>query len=196
MTAAEATATNTARRREIPPLLVVAFVIDALGSGLTAPFTLIVGSRLVGLPLPVAGLAASIGGLVGIAGGPLAGAFVDRFGPVRTVVAANLVCAIGNVCLLLAGNAVAFALGSAICAFAVRAFFSAFAPLISSLTTPATREKWFGLARGSQHRAGRRRRPGFTGPARRRANRPTHRAARRYGVLRGGGRHGHRGRPA
>ncbi|MFI5843319.1 MFS transporter [Catenuloplanes sp. NPDC051500] len=137
--------------RGIPVLLVAGMVIDALGSGMTAPFILTVGHLLVGLSLPVTGLAAAAGALVGIIGGPLAGAAVDRFGPARTVVAANLICALGNVGLLLAQDAIAFGIASGVCAFAVRAFYAAFAPLVSSLARPEDRETWFGLLRAARN---------------------------------------------
>ena len=132
-------------------LLVAGMVIDALGSGMTAPFILIVGHTLVGLSLPVTGLAAAVGALVGIVGGPLAGAAVDRFGPARTVVAANLICAAGNLGLLTAHGPIQFGIASGVCAFAVRAFFAAFAPLVAALSEPRDREKWFGLLRGARN---------------------------------------------
>jgi diaminohydroxyphosphoribosylaminopyrimidine deaminase/5-amino-6-(5-phosphoribosylamino)uracil reductase len=132
-------------------VLVAAMVIDSVGSGLTAPFILVVGHVLVGLSLPVTGLAAAIGAGVGIAGGPVAGIAVDRFGPARVVVAANMICAIGNTGLLLAHGAFSFGVASAVCAFAVRAFYSAFTPLISSAALPEHREKWFGWLRAARH---------------------------------------------
>ncbi|MDT5037820.1 MAG: hypothetical protein QOE03_3005 [Micromonosporaceae bacterium] len=142
---------NRAGRHGLPALLIVAMVIDSLGSGLTAPFILVVGHVLVGLSLPVTGLAAAIGAGAGIAGGPVAGIAVDRFGPARVVVAANLICAVGNVGLLMAHGAFTFGVASAVCAFAVRAFYSAFTPLISSVAAPQHREKWFSRLRAARN---------------------------------------------
>ena len=143
--------TVAVRPRRMPPMLITAMFIDALGAGLTAPFILLVGYVLVGLSLPVTGLAVAAGGLIGIAGGPIAGAIVDRWGPVRLIVAANLLGAAGNVTLMLSRDAAQFLVGSAVCAFAVRAFWSAFAPMVASLAAPQDQEKWFGWLRGARY---------------------------------------------
>jgi MFS family permease len=143
--------TAPARTHRMPPLVVTAMFIDALGAGLTAPFILLVGHVLVGLSLPVTGLAVAIGGFIGIAGGPIAGLMVDRCGAVRLVVAANLIGAVGNVGLMFSRDATQFLVASAVCAFAVRAFWSAFAPMVASLAAPEDQERWFGRLRGARY---------------------------------------------
>jgi hypothetical protein len=130
---------TVAQRRALPPLLVAAMVIDAIGSGLVTPFILLVGHVLVGLSLPATGVAAAIGSAV------------DRFGAGRVVVSANLIGAVGDVGLLLSHNALAFAAASAVCALGVRAFWSAFTPLISAIASVEDREKWFGWLRGARY---------------------------------------------
>jgi hypothetical protein len=43
-----------------------------------------------------------------------------------------------------------FGLNSGVCAFAVRGFYSAFTPMISLMSPPDEREKWFGRLRGAR----------------------------------------------
>ena len=83
--------------------------------------------------------------------GPSRGSAVDRFGAGRVVVSANLIGAIGDVGLLLAHDILAFAAASAVCALGVRAFWSAFTPLISAIAPVEDREKWFGWLRGARY---------------------------------------------
>ena len=88
----------TARR-----LLLGAMLVDTLRSGLIVPFALLFGTQLVGLSLAETGIGLSIGTGLGIAAGPIAGELVDRFGPMRVVVAANALSVAGCAGLLVVG---------------------------------------------------------------------------------------------
>src|SRR2546423_15209638 len=70
-------------------LLVAAMLVDTLGGGLLAPFELICALKIAGLSLTSAGVILSVAAAAGIAAGPVAGAAVDRIGPVRVVAVAN-----------------------------------------------------------------------------------------------------------
>jgi MFS family permease len=66
--------------------LVAGIAIDTLGSGMYVPFTLVFFWHVTDLPLSLIGLVLTIGGLVGMAALPVAGAAVDRFGARRMLV--------------------------------------------------------------------------------------------------------------
>jgi MFS family permease len=126
-------------------------VIDALGSGLFGPFTLLYGHAVIGLSLPVAGLAASVASALGLAAGPVAGSMVDRVGAARVVIAGNALAAAGSVGLLLARDLVGFTVASVICAASQRAFWAAFAPLVADIVAVHERERWFGRLRAARY---------------------------------------------
>jgi MFS family permease len=70
--------------------LLTALGVDNFGSGLFLPVALVYVTRVVGLPLAVAGPIVALGTVAGLAVPPVAGPLVDRVGPGRVVVAAVL----------------------------------------------------------------------------------------------------------
>jgi MFS family permease len=75
--------------------LLVALGIDNVGSGLFLPLTLVYATRVVGLPLAVAGVTVTLGTVVGLLVPPLAGRLVDRVGPRPVVIASQVLQACG-----------------------------------------------------------------------------------------------------
>ena len=67
-----------------------AMFVDTAGTGLWTPFSLIFFSRAQGLPVNQAGAALTAGGLAGLAIGLALGGAIDRYGPVRALLASNL----------------------------------------------------------------------------------------------------------
>lgn len=134
-----------------PRLLIAAMLVDTLGSGLVAPFELLFGHVVVGLSLPLTGLILSIATGVAIAVGPAAGSLVDRYGPVRITVGANVLSAVGCVGLLLANGRLAFGLASFLLAAGARGFWAAYAPLIADFVDRREMERWFGRFRGIRY---------------------------------------------
>lgn len=114
------------------PYLVGTF-IDTVGGGLWLPIALIFFVRAQGLPLGQVGAALTIGGIVALAAGPLAGAVVDRIGPVPVVFASNAVRVLVFCSYPLVGSTwqlvVLATLGSA----GDRLFWTANTPLMSRL---------------------------------------------------------------
>src|SRR4051794_39036633 len=96
--------------------LLVALGVDNFGSGLFLPLTLVYATRVVGLPLAVAGVTVTVGTLVGLLVPPVAGRFVDRVGPRPVVIASQVLQALGAVVFTGAGNAVTVAV--AVCLLA------------------------------------------------------------------------------
>ncbi|MGW8507264.1 MDR family MFS transporter [Streptomyces sp. CLCI03] len=71
--------------------LVLAQLVDALGTGLFLPFAVVYFHAVKGIPLATVGVMLSVAALLSLPAGPLAGPLIDRFGPRRVVVASNLV---------------------------------------------------------------------------------------------------------
>ncbi|MEW2414666.1 MFS transporter [Streptomyces sp. NPDC046866] len=78
---------NTKGRRP----LIVAQVVDALGTGLFLPFAVVYFHAAKGIPLTTVGLMLSAGALLSLPAGPLGGRLIDRIGPRRVLVASNLI---------------------------------------------------------------------------------------------------------
>lgn len=70
--------TSAQRQSGVRPFLVGMFV-DALGSGLYYPLTLLFLHRVTGLPMTVVGLGVTAAAAVGLAANPVAGVLIDRF---------------------------------------------------------------------------------------------------------------------
>ncbi|HVF19254.1 MAG TPA: MFS transporter [Mycobacteriales bacterium] len=73
----------------------IASLIDALGSGMFMPVSVLYFVRSVGLSAPRVGFGLGVAAGVGIAGTLAAGVVVDRFGAKPTVVALNVLRAVG-----------------------------------------------------------------------------------------------------
>ncbi|GAA1578903.1 MDR family MFS transporter [Streptomyces globosus] len=78
---------NTKGRRP----LIVAQIVDALGTGLFLPFAVVYFHAAKGIPLTTVGLMLSTGALLSLPAGPLGGRLIDRIGPRRVLVSANLI---------------------------------------------------------------------------------------------------------
>ena len=81
------------------PLLVV-LLVDALGTGLFAPFSLLYFHEVAGLPLPAIGLALSVATAAALPVAPITGFMVDRFGARRVVICAQLLQGVGVIAYL------------------------------------------------------------------------------------------------
>lgn len=127
------------------PGLVGAIFIDAIGTGMFIPFSLLFFLATTSLPLTRIGLALSIAALVRIPATIAAGPLSDRFGPRAAVVGSQLLQAAGFAGYLvvhgfwqLVAAAVLVQIGNSI-------FWVAYAPLIFTVAAAGEREHWFAL---------------------------------------------------
>jgi MFS family permease len=125
--------------------------IDTLGGGLFSPFELLYGHRVADLSLASAGLLLAVGSGAAIAVGPVAGAAVDRLGPVRIVSSANVLGAAGCALLLAAPNAWGFTGGIFLLAASQRVFYGAFTPFVATISEAHDLELWFGRIRTARY---------------------------------------------
>jgi MFS family permease len=128
------------------PGLVGAFFIDAVGTGMFLPFSLLFFQATTPLPLARIGLGLSVAALVRIPVTIVAGPLTDRFGPRAAVIASQLLQAAGFAGYLfvhgfwqLVAAAVLVQIGNSI-------FWVAYAPLIFAVAGEGEREHWFALA--------------------------------------------------
>ena len=101
-------------------------LIDSLGTGLFAPFSLLYFHDALGLPLATVGLALSAASAFALPVAPPAGALVDRLGARRVVAAAQLLQGAGFVGYLVVNSAAALFLAALVVAVGQRAFWSSF----------------------------------------------------------------------
>jgi MFS family permease len=127
------------------PGLVGAFFIDAVGTGMFLPFSLLFFQATTPLPLARIGLGLSVAALVRIPVTIVAGPLTDRFGPRAAVIASQLLQAAGFAGYLfvhgfwqLVAAAVLVQIGNSI-------FWVAYAPLIFTVAAEGEREHWFAL---------------------------------------------------
>jgi MFS family permease len=132
---------------------VSALAIDALGSGVWMPLSMLYFLHQTSLSLVQLGLAMSIANAAAIPVVPFLGSLVDRVGPKRVLQAGNAGSALAFVLYPFAHSLVAVT-ALVFCATTTRqAFWSAFGPMVSQITRPGEREIWFGFL-GAMRNAG------------------------------------------
>jgi MFS family permease len=132
-------------------LVIAAMFVDTFGGGLLVPFELVYALKIAHLSLPAAGLILSAGAAASIAAGPIAGAAVDRLGPVHVVVVANALGIAGCAALLAWKNAWGYGLAAFLLSANMRVFWAAYTPLVASIAAADELEHWFGRLRGARY---------------------------------------------
>ncbi|GLW73266.1 multidrug resistance protein MdtH [Kitasatospora phosalacinea] len=127
--------------------LVAGIAIDALGSGMYVPFTLVFFQHVTKLPLPTIGLVLTVTGLLAMSALPIAGVAVDRFGAKRVQLSLYFIRGIGFALYPLAHGIPAFAVLALITAAGTRAFPAAQQARIAELVDGADRERMQALTR-------------------------------------------------
>ncbi|MFD9892524.1 MFS transporter [Amycolatopsis sp. NPDC059027] len=126
--------------------LLCALGIDNFGSGLFLPLALVYVTRVVELPLAVAGTAVTAGTLAGLLVPPVAGRLVDRIGPRSVVVGAQLVQAAGLLCYLLAGGFGMVVLAAVLLTTGQQLFYSSLYALIAQVAGDVPKDRPFAEA--------------------------------------------------
>lgn len=124
---------------------VVAIVVDALGSGVFLPVSILYFLATTDLSLVRIGLALSIASAVQLPLGPLVGGVVDRFGAKRVLLVANALEAVGFVGYVFAGSFGSVLVAAALVRLGQTGFWSSFPPVVATIAEPGERERWFGF---------------------------------------------------
>lgn len=141
-----------------PPLagqrrLVTVLGVDALGTGLFFPFSVLYFTATTDLSLTQVGLALTLASAVRLPGAPVVGALVDRLGSRPVLLAANLLQGAGFLGFLVADRFGSVALANAVVVAGSTAFWGSYPPLVTAISRPGERERWFGFL-GAMRNAG------------------------------------------
>ncbi len=131
--------------------LLAALSIDALGSGLFLPFSILYFTATTDLALGEVGLALSIAALVRIPATAASGMFCDRFGARTTVVISNLLQAVGFFAYLLVGSFSNLLLAAIVVQLGNSAFWVAYPALVHDVAEGKSQEPWFALITALRH---------------------------------------------
>ncbi|MBX6169443.1 MAG: MFS transporter, partial [Thermobispora bispora] len=132
------------RNRAVRPFLVGMFV-DALGSGLYMPLTLLFIQQMTGLPETTVGLAVTLAATLGLAANPLAGMLIDRFDARTVLVGTYVIRALGFALYPLVnafGPLIALA---AVISAGDRAYYPASGSYVAALTESGGRDRLYAL---------------------------------------------------
>ncbi|HEY2699421.1 MAG TPA: MFS transporter, partial [Pseudonocardiaceae bacterium] len=125
--------------------LLAALGADNLGSGMFLPIVLVFATSTAGVPLTVAGPVITGGTAAGLLVPPLAGPLVDRIGPRRVVIAAQLVQAGGAGAFLFAHGIYLVVVGALLLAAGQQLFYSSLMALISDVAADGPKDRPFAV---------------------------------------------------
>jgi len=121
-------------------------VMDALGSGLFLPFSLLYFHHAGGLTLTEAGLGLSIAMLAAVPAPLLAGVLIDRAGAKRITVLSNTARVVGFLGYLLVHDLAALVAVALLVVVSDRLFWAAHPALVAEIAGPGSRDRRFGFA--------------------------------------------------
>ncbi|MGC5009252.1 MFS transporter [Streptosporangium sp. DT93] len=114
-------------------------VIDAIGTGMRIPITVIYLTAVVHLPAAAVGVGLGVAALAGTVCAPAAGTLIDRFGPKAVVVACFLLAATGYLGYLSIGGMVSFVVVAVIAEIAEHSARPAKQALVAAMVTAEQR---------------------------------------------------------
>lgn len=124
---------------------VTAIAVDAIGSGVFMPISVLYFLATTRLSLVEIGLALSIASALRLPTSPLVGTLVDRLGPKRVLLGANLIQAVGFACYVFVGSFGVLVVVSTVVWIGQGAFWGSFSPMVAAISKPGERERWFGF---------------------------------------------------
>ncbi|MDO3703048.1 MFS transporter [Micromonospora sp. C28SCA-DRY-2] len=125
--------------------------VDALGSGLYLPLTVLFFHQVTRLPVASIGLGLTLAALAGLAANPVAGVLADRFGARRVVIASYLARAVGFAAYPLVDNFAAFVAVAALVAAGDRSYYAANSAYVADLAQGAARDRLYALVRTARN---------------------------------------------
>ena len=127
-------------------VLLIALGVDNFGSGLFLPVAVLYVTRVVGLPLAASGTLVAAGTVAGLGVPPVAGRLTDRMGPLRVVVGAEVLQALGAVAYLAAAGPADVAMAAVLLAAGQQLFYCSLFALISDVAGDGPKDRPFALA--------------------------------------------------
>ncbi|HMD11307.1 MAG TPA: MFS transporter [Marmoricola sp.] len=126
-------------------LFVTAIGIDALGSGVWMPLSVLYFVRVPNLSLLHVGVALSIAAALSFPLALVIGSLVDRYDAKRVLQGGNVLQAIGFAAYPLAHSVLEVTLVVGIAALGRTAFWGSYSPMVAAVSEAGEREKWFGF---------------------------------------------------
>jgi MFS family permease len=114
-----------------------------LPTGLFLPLAVVYATRVVELPLGLAGTVVAVGTAAGLAVPPFAGRLVDRLGPRVVVMSAQLLQAVGAAAYLVADGAGLTLVGAILLATGQQGFYSALFALVADVSSAGPKDRSF-----------------------------------------------------
>lgn len=124
---------------------VSAIAVDAIGSGVFLPVSLLYFLATTPLSLIHIGFALSIASALQLPFAPLLGGLVDKVGARRVLLAANLLEAVGFVGYVFANSFASVLVAAAVVQLGQTAFWGSYSPVVATIAAPGERERWFGF---------------------------------------------------
>jgi MFS family permease len=124
---------------------VTAIAVDAVGSGVFMPVSILYFLATTPLTLLEVGAAISIASFVSLPAGPWLGALVDRLGAKRVLLAGNLLQAVGFLAYLVVESFAAVLLWTVVVTVGRTAFWGSYGNIVAAISRPGERERWFGF---------------------------------------------------
>lgn len=124
---------------------VTAIAIDAVGSGVFMPVSMLYFLVTTDLSLVQIGAAISIASAAAIPAGPLLGGMVDKFGAKRILLIGNLMQCVGFLAYLFTDSFLGLTLWTVVVSVGRTAFWGSYGNIVAAISQPGEREKWFGF---------------------------------------------------
>ncbi|MEP9365592.1 MFS transporter [Nocardioides sp. CN2-186] len=124
---------------------VTAIAIDAIGSGVFMPVSMLYFLVTTDLSLVQIGAAISVASAVAIPAGPLLGGLVDAYGAKRILLVGNLMQFLGFVAYVFTDSFAGLVLWTVVVAVGRTAFWGSYGNIVAAISQPGEREKWFGF---------------------------------------------------
>ena len=135
--------TATGSRQRSRTVLLTSLAIDNFGSGLFLPLPVLYAVSVVRLDAGKAGVAISLAGMLGFVVPPAAGRLAHRFGPLTTVVTAQMLQAAGAATYLLVPTLLGVLFAAGLMSIGVQMFYCSVFVLVSDMSQDDATERSF-----------------------------------------------------
>ena len=124
---------------------VTAIAVDAVGSGVFMPLSMLYFLAVTPLTLLEVGAAVSLASAAALPAGPLIGWLVDRLGAKALLLTGNLLQAAGFAAYLVVQSFTAVVLSTVVVTLGRTAFWGSYGNIVAAISLPGERERWFGF---------------------------------------------------
>lgn len=124
---------------------VTAIGIDAVGSGVFMPVSILYFLMTTDLSLVQVGGVLSLASLLALPAGPLLGGVVDRIGAKHVLLAGNALQALGFAAYLVTDSFAGLTFWTVVVTIGRTAFWGSYGNIVAAISRPGERETWFGF---------------------------------------------------